>query len=167
MRVRPETPTDYDAVAAVTEAAFGKPQEARMVEAIRASDGFVPELSLVADTDGEIVGHIILSYVSLEDGQRLLELGPISVRPDRQGKGIGGALIRAALAVADERGEPLVLVLGQPSYYPRFGFRRASALGIIPPDGIPDEAWMATTLPAYRPDLRGRVIFPPAFLGEA
>ena len=167
MLVRAERPTDYTAIAAVTEAAFGKPREARMVEAIRASDGFVPELSLVADDDGVIVGHIMLSYVSFEDGRRLLELGPMSVRPDRQGKGIGGALIRAALAVADERGEPLVLVLGHPSYYPRFGFRRASALGIIPPDGIPDEAWMATTLPAYKPDLRGRIILPPAYSAEA
>lgn len=167
MLVRAERPTDHTAIAAVTEAAFGKPREARLVEAIRASDGFVPELSLVADDDGVIVGHIMLSYVSLDDGRRLLELGPMSVRPDRQGKGIGGALIRAALAVADERGEPLVLVLGHPSYYPRFGFRRASALGIIPPDGIPDEAWMATTLPAYQPDLRGRVIFPPAYSAEA
>jgi putative acetyltransferase len=138
-----------------------------MVEAIRASDGFVPALSLVADENGEIVGHIILSYVSLDDGRRLLELGPISVRPDRQEEGIGGALIRTALDIADERGEPLVLVLGHPSYYPRFGFRRASAIGIIPPDGIPDEAWMAITLSAYRPEWRGQVVFPPAFSGEA
>jgi putative acetyltransferase len=138
-----------------------------MIEAIRVSDGFDPSFSLVSDEGGEIIGHIILSYVSLDDGQRLLELGPISVLPDRQGQGIGGGLIPAALARADEHGEPLVLVLGHPSYYPRFGFRRASTLGITQPDGIPDEAWMAVTLTSYRPDLRGRVIFPPAFSGDA
>ncbi len=166
--VRPEAPADYAAIAAITEAAFGKAREARMVEAIRASDGFVPELSLVAEDEAEIVGHILLSYVSLEeDSRRLLELGSISVRPDRQRTGIGGALVRAALAIADERGEPLVLVLGHPSYYPTFGFRPASGLGIVPPDGIPDEAWMATTLSAYRPELRGRVVFPPAYSVEA
>ena len=161
--VRPENADDYAAVAAVTEAAFGKPGERRMIEAIRASDGYVPDLSLVADEGGEIVGHVILSYVSLTNGTRLLELGPISVRPERQREGIGGALIRDALAIADERGEPLVLVLGHPSYYPRFGFERASTLGISPPEGIPDEPWMAIKLSAYRPEIRGQVVLPASF----
>ena len=130
--VRAEAPADRAAIAATSEAAFGSAREALIVEAIRASDAFVPELSLVADDRGEVVGHAILSYVSLEDGTRLLELGPIGVRPDRRREGIGGLLIRAALARADARGKPLVLVLGHPSYYPRFGFRRASELGIAP-----------------------------------
>lgn len=164
MRVRVETPADHEAVALVTEAAFGKPREARMVEAIRASDRFVPELSLVAEDDHEIVGHVILSYVALEDGTRLLELGPLSVRPDRQRTGVGGTLVRAALAEADKRAEPLVLVLGHPSYYPRFGFRPAAEFEIAPPDErIPHDAWMAIPLSAYRPELRGRVIFPPTY----
>ncbi len=138
-----------------------------MVEAIRESDSFVPGLSLVADDEGEIVGHIILSYVALGSGARLLELGPLSVRPDRQREGIGGSLIRASLGIADEREEPLVLVLGHPSYYPRFGFRRAAGLGIFPPEGIPDEAWMAVTLSTYRTELRGKVVFPAAYSVEA
>jgi putative acetyltransferase len=70
-----------------------------MVDAIRASEGFVPALSLVADECGKILGHVILSYVALDTGQRLLELGPLSVFPERQGKGIGGDLVRTALGM--------------------------------------------------------------------
>ena len=97
-----------------------------MVDAIRASEGFVPALSLVADECGKIRGHVILSYVALDTGQRLLELGPLSVCPERQGKGIGGDLVRTALGIADELNEPLVLVLGFPAYYSGFSVRQRS-----------------------------------------
>ena len=137
MRIRAESREDWAAIAAVTEAAFGSARESRMIDAIRASDGFVPELSLVAEDDGQVVGHALLSYVELE--------GPS----------------------ADARGEPLVLVLGHPGYYPRFGFRPASELGITPPDPeIPYDAFMAIPLRAYDPALRGQVIFPPAYAAE-
>jgi putative acetyltransferase len=106
---------------------------------------------------------VLLSYVELSGSGRLLELGPLSVLPTRQRAGIGSELVRDALRRADERGEPLVLVLGHPSYYPRFGFRRASDLGLHPPNGIPDEAFMAIPLRVYKPSIRGRVIFPPAY----
>jgi len=162
--VRPETDHDHAAIAEITEAAFGRPVEARMIEDVRVSEGYVPELSLVAEDGDEVVGHVMLSYVSLEDGRPLLALGPIAVRPDRQGAGIGGTLVRAGLERADERGEPLVLLLGHPTYYPRFGFRPAAGMGLLPPDPrIADEPWMAIPLTAYSPDLRGRVVFPPAF----
>ena len=135
-----------------------------MIEAIRASSAFVPELSLVAEDDGVNVGHIVLSYVGLEGtSKRLLELGPMSVLPARQRSGIGSRLVRAALRGADARHEPLVLVLGHPTYYPRFGFRLASELGITPPQGVPERAFMAIPLQHYEPDLRGRIIFPPAY----
>lgn len=165
MRVRPERAGDWDAIADVTTAAFGKEREARMIAAIRASDEFVAELSLVAEDGDEVVGHVLLSYVVLEEtGQRLLELGPIGVRPDRQRQGVGSLLIHEALTRAEVLKEPLVLVLGHPSYYPRFGFRRASEIGIVPaqPD-IPDEAYMAFQLQSYDPSIRGRVVFPPAY----
>lgn len=163
--MRAERPGDEDAIGNVTTAAFGKQREARLVEAIRASDGFVSELSLVAELDGEVVGHVLLSYVGLEgDSRRVLELGPLAVAPEQQRRGIGSALVREALRVADERGEPLVLVLGHPWYYPRFGFRPASQLGIAAPDPeLPDDVFMAVPLQAYDPALRGRVILPPAF----
>jgi putative acetyltransferase len=165
MRLRAERADDHPAITRVTTAAFGSEREARMIDAIRSSDGFVPEVSLVAEVDGRIVGHVILSYVGLEGAdRRVLELGPMSVKPERQRAGIGSALVREALRGAEARGEPLVLVLGHPSYYPRFGFRPAAELRIHPPDqGIPAKAFMAIALSAYDPDLRGRVIFPPAF----
>jgi putative acetyltransferase len=88
----------------------------------------------------------------------------MSVRPDRQRQGVGRALVEAALAAADERGEPLVLVEGVPAYYPRFGFRSATELGLERPDPrIPDAAWMVCPLRAYDPTLRGRVIYPSFF----
>jgi putative acetyltransferase len=163
VRIRPETPADREAIAAVTTAAFGQEQEARIVADIRGSDRFVPELSLVALDGGEVVGHVMLSYVDLDE-RRVLELAPLSVAPERQREGVGSALVRKALRLAQDRGEPLVLVLGHPSYYPRFGFRPASSLGIEPPDpSIADEAFMVVPLGAYEPTLRGRVAFPSAF----
>jgi putative acetyltransferase len=161
--IRPETPADVDAVFALTAAAFGRAEEARLVDAIRASDRYVGELSLVAVDGGKVVGHVMLSYADL-DGRDVLQLSPLSVAPDRQGEGIGSALSRKALRLANERGEPLVVVLGHPTYYPRFGFRPASSLGIEPPDpSMPDEAFMVIPLGAYDRALRGKVTFPPAF----
>jgi putative acetyltransferase len=163
VEIRPERKKDLKAIAGVTRAAFDQEQEVRMIEAIRASDGFVPEFSLVAEAEGEIVGHVLLSYVDLA-GKRVLELGPISVLPRLQRQKIGSLLVRESIRRAELRGEPLVLVLGHPEYYPRFGFVRASRLGIEPPDDdIPDEAWMAIPLTAYDPALTGRVVFPPTF----
>ena len=164
MEIRPETRKDIEAIDGLTRAAFGQDLEARMVDMIRASDAFVPELSLVAEAEGEIVGHVLLSYVGLA-GRQVLELGPISVLPRLQGQKIGSLLVREGLRRAEQRGEPLVILLGHPEYYPRFGFFRASKLGIKPPQGtrFPDEAWMALPLPGYDPSLRGRVEWPPAF----
>jgi putative acetyltransferase len=165
MRIRRETEADHAAVAEVTAAAFGQDDEARLVEAIRACDEFVPELTLVAEEDGRIVGHVMFSYSALEGSTtRLLQLSPLSVAPGRQNSGIGAALTREALRLADERSEPLVLVLGHPDYYPRFGFRPASTLGLEAPNpDWPDEAFMAVPLSAYDPAIRGRVTFAPPF----
>ena len=136
-----------------------------MIDAIRRSEGFVPSLSLVAEDEGEIVGQALFSYVALaSSSRRLLELGPISVRPDRQREGIGGLLIREGIARAEELEEPVVLVLGHPDYYPRFGFEPASRFGLFPSDpNIPDEAFMAMPLKRYDPEIGGRVIFPAAY----
>jgi putative acetyltransferase len=166
--IRPETPDDWRSVGAVAEMTFGRRLEVRMIESIRASDGYVPELSLVAEDDetGALVGHVMLSYVELErTGRRVLELGPLAVRPSRQRQGIGSRLVREALARADALGEPLVVVLGHPEYYPRFGFRPSSELGIERPHReIPPDAFMVVPLSSYDPALRGRVVFPPGFV---
>jgi putative acetyltransferase len=164
VEIRPERKKDLKAIAAITRAAFGRDLEARMIDEIRSSEGFVPELSLVAEAEGEIVGHVILSYVDLV-GHPVLMLGPIAVVPRLQRQKIGSLLVHESVRRAELRGEPLVLLLGHPEYYPRFGFRQARELGIEPPeDDIPDEAWMVLPLAAYDPALKGRVVWPPAFL---
>jgi len=94
-----------------------------------------------------------------------LSLFPLPAEEGVPGLKTGAGAVRTALGIANELNEPLVLVLGFPAYYRRFGFQRASAFGIAPPDGIPDDAWMAVTLSSYSPALRGKVIWPPAFSG--
>ena len=167
MIVRPETPADRDAIDRVTEAAFGRPQEARLVRALRDSKHYVAELALVAEEAGEVVGHVMFSYVTLtndDEERRVLCLAPLSVTPERQRAGVGGALIEAGLKRADERGEPLVVLLGHPAYYPRFGFRPASELGIEPPPpDVPSPAFMARPLSRYHKRYRGTISYPQEF----
>jgi putative acetyltransferase len=173
VEIRVETPEDTAAVARVVEAAFGRSDEARLVEAVRASPEYVPALAFVADEGGEVIGHTMLSYVMLNhvglagSSRRLLELAPLSVAPERQRQGVGSALTRAALDAADARGEPLVLVLGDPRYYVRFGFRRSDELGLEPPQPAWHAAFMVRPLQAYDASIRGRVVFPPSFAHAA
>jgi putative acetyltransferase len=164
--VRRERPEDVCEISEVVAAAFRDASVADFTDSIRASAGYVPELTFVGEEDGEIVGYTMLSYVGFEGGpiDRLLTLTPVAVRPDRQRQGVGTAVVRAAVAAADERGEPLVLVEGILGYYPRFGFVSATALGLERPDErIPDQAWFALPLRAYDPGIRGRVVYPPFF----
>jgi putative acetyltransferase len=168
MLIRSETEADYPGVAAVNNAAFGSDNESYLISLIRESELYVPELSLVAVDDVHgVVGHVMFSFVVLEteDGNvPILDLAPLAVHPDHQNRGIGSALTRHGLRLIEERGDPLVLVEGIPSYYPRFGFDRASAHGITPPSPvIPDDAFMVKRLPNYDPKLRGKVRYPEAF----
>jgi putative acetyltransferase len=166
--VRRERAEDEREISDVVEAAFDDASVATFTESIRVSAGYVPELTFVGEEDGRIVGFTMLSYVGLDGGpvDRLLTLTPVAVRPDRQRQGVGTAVVRAAVAAADDRGEPLVLVEGIPAYYPRFGFVSATALGLERPDErIPDQAWLAVPLRAYEPSIRGRVVYPPFFPG--
>ena len=115
-----------------------------------------------------VVGHVMVSQTDLVDpdgdSRPILMLSPLGVAPAAQGVGIGSRLTRAALAVADERAEPLMVVPGHPGYYPRFGFERASTLGfIVPSPSFPDEAFMVKRLPGYTPDLAGRIVYTAAF----
>lgn len=148
-------------------AAFDEENEARLIELIRQSDLYVPELSLVAVVEEQVVGHVMFSYMTLESptgDMRILDLAPLAVLPDHQNQGVGTALTEHGLGLVEALGEPLVLVEGIPSYYPRFGFERASLHGITPPSAkVPDEAFMVKILPNYDPSYRGRVRYPPAF----
>ena len=165
--IRAETPGDYPGVAHVNNAAFNEENEAQLIELIRHTDLYVPELSLVAVKDDHVVGHVMFSYVTLESPTgdvRILDLAPLAVHPDHQNQGVGTALTEHGLELIETRGEPLVLVEGIPSYYPRFGFERASLHGITPPSPkIPDDAFMVKLLPNYDPSYRGKVRYPPAF----
>ena len=165
MRIRPETEADRAEIRRINEEAFGRKVEADVVDAIRASDGFVPELSLLAEEEGQALGHVLLSYVHIDSGAHpVLQLGPLAVLPAHQRRGIGSALMRHALRAADARGEPLVLVEGAPAYYERFGFEQSGRIGIEPPPGVVPKYFMARTLRAYDPALRGQAIYSEAFL---
>lgn len=144
--VRDEVPADHDAVRAVETAAFGRPEEAQLVDLLRANGAAV--ISLVAAWEGGIVGHILFSPVTADAAPqaRLLGLAPVAVAPAQQRLGIGGALIRAGLARAMALGYDGVVLLGHPEYYPRFGFVPASRFGIRCEYDCPDEAFMALPL---------------------
>lgn len=156
--IRPEEPRDRGAIVAVTRDAFeGSEVEVFVVQHTK------PLISLVYEDEGRVVGHVLVSRATVA-GRPAAMIGPLSVRPERQRQGIGGALMHAAIEATDARGEPIILLLGHPTYYPRFGFRLASELGIDPPDErMQGDAWMALPLSAYDPALRGRATFPPAF----
>jgi putative acetyltransferase len=164
VKIRVETATDLPAIREINEQAFGRKLEADLVDAIRASDRFVPELSLVAEEGAELVGHVLLSYVDLEPGShQVLQLGPLAVRPPHQRRGIGSALMTEALRICEERAEPLVMIEGNPAYYGRFGFRRSQELGIEPPPRIEPKYFMVCRLRAYDPALRGRAVYSEPF----
>lgn len=171
--IRPETPDDHLAIREVVTAAFGSPAEADLVDRIRASAEYLPELALVAELDGRVVGHVMISGARLvgEGGERaIVMLSPLAVAPSDQGIGVGGALVRVATAGAAARGEPLVVLEGSPRYYGRLGFEPAQAHGIeLPlPDWAPPEAGQVLLLPGFDAtdaSLRGRVVYPPAFDG--
>jgi putative acetyltransferase len=167
MDIRPEAQADFAAIGELVSASM-RPQEAVLVELIRASDRYLPELALVAvERRGAVVGHVMLSQVDLvgpEMTRQVLCLAPLAVTPPQQRRGIGSALVRRALSDAEARSEPLVMVLGHAAYYPRFGFEPARPLGIDPPQPrIRDEVWMVRRLSAYSPELRGRIEYPSAF----
>jgi predicted N-acetyltransferase YhbS len=166
--VRPETPGDEPRIREINREAFGSSAEARIVDAVRGTDRWIEGGSLVAETDdGELVGHLLLSRGDLvaHDGtaRGIWVLGPVAVMPEHQRRGVGAALMRAAIEVARGARQPLICLVGQAAYYPRFGFERARPIGIEPPGPWPDENWMALRLPGWTPVLRGLVRYPPAF----
>ena len=169
MIIRPETTAGHDAIRRVNEEAFGGPIEAKLVDAIRESDRFLAELSLVAVSEGQTRGHVISSYVDVEPGaRRVLQVGPLAVLPSHQRRGIGSALMGETIRIADSRGEPLLLIEGNPKYYERFGFTRADAVGIEPPPETRGaQYFMIRPLARYSPAFRGRAIYPPETFGIA
>ncbi|HOP52120.1 MAG TPA: N-acetyltransferase [Synergistales bacterium] len=148
IEIREERPEDIQGIRNVNELAFGQPMEADIVDRLR--ENCPDRLSLVALEAGRVVGHIFFSPVTIEVSGRVIEgmgLAPMAVLSDRQGQGIGSHLVRKGLEVLRERNCPFVVVLGHPSYYPRFGFEMASKYGIACQwENVPDEAFMVLIL---------------------
>jgi putative acetyltransferase len=145
--VRAETPADRDAVRLVNERAFGSAAEADLVDALR--EGARPHVSLVAESEGRVVGHIFFSPVVIESGSGASEafaLGPMGVLPEFQRGGVGSELVRRGLEECRRLGQEVVFVLGHPEYYPRFGFAPAAAKGLRCEYPVPDEVFMALEL---------------------
>jgi putative acetyltransferase len=160
--IRDERATDAAVVHNLHAAAFARPAEAELVAALR-RDGRV-RLALVAEVGGAVVGHILFSPVTIAGAPGGLGLGPMAVLPAHQRRGVGSALVRAGLARCLGIGEPVVVVVGHPEFYPRFGFVPAAARGLRCEYPVPDEAFMVNELrPGALAGRAGLVRYDPHF----
>ena len=148
LNIRPEIAADLEGIHRVETLAFERAEEALLVDRLRAEGAFV--LSLVAEVDGEMIGHLLFTdlVVKGDDGDfRGIGLGPVAIVPAFQNKGYGSQLIEAGLAQCRQQGHPFCIVLGHANYYPRFGFKPASTYQIASNFGsLPDDVFMAMPL---------------------
>lgn len=159
MIIRKEEIKDYETVYSVVKRAFDSAEHADgneqdLVNALRVSDAFIPDLSLVAEINGKIVGHIMFTKASVEN-EIVLALAPLSVLPEYQKQGIGTALIKEGHKVAKELGYTYSIVLGSENYYPRRGYLPAMDFGISPSFDVSSEKFMAYRLQEDVPNIRG------------
>jgi putative acetyltransferase len=162
-KIRTENPADGPAVSAVIRQAFGGDDEVRLVERLR--DGGWTRLALVAELDRQIVGHLLFSELSIVTSSgtvTALALAPLAVLPEYQSQGIGTALTHHGLDLCRQQGHAIVIVLGHPHYYPRFGFSAQLARPLDTP--YAGDSFMALELvPGAVTGIRGRVEYPPPF----
>lgn len=173
--IRQEEKKDFKIVFDLIQRAFEKEQftdhqEQFLVERLRKSEAFVPELSLVAEIEGKIAGYILLTKLKIVTNDlattESLALAPVAVLPEYQGKGIGGQLILAAHQKAKELGFHSIILLGHSGYYPRFGYEMAKKFGIKLPFDVPDENCMAIELSENAlQHVSGTVQYPKEFEG--
>jgi len=170
--IRQEREKDHETVekliaAAFKEVEYSDQSEHFLVRKLRKSEAFIPELSLIAIFNEEIVGHILLTKISIEndeDSFESLALAPVSVLPEFQKKGIGGKLIQAGHRIARSFGFKSVILIGHATYYPRFGYKKASTFGIQLAFEVPDENCMAIELAENGlVKVNGTVRYPRAF----
>jgi putative acetyltransferase len=165
VEIRLEQSEDVTAVRQVNEAAFGRPGEADLVDRLR--ERGVVTLSLVAEQDGEVAGHILFSPVTITEQDSVVTtvgLGPMAVLPARQSQGVGSKLVQTGLEMLRQAGHDLVIVLGHPDYYPRFGFAPAGRHGIHWENEVPDEVFMVLALrPGALDGVSGIVRYQPEF----
>ncbi len=163
--IRPETSADHAAIREVNRLAFSEEGEARLVDALR--DGGYARISLVAEEDGRIIGHILFSTLTIatpRGGTEALSLAPLAVVPSHQRRGIGSSLVREGLRAGREAGHRIVIVLGHPEFYPRFGFLAKLAKPLRSPYSGP--AFLAVELvPDALKGIEGEVRYPPPFEG--
>ena len=157
MHIRKETATDYEAVYSVVKRAFESAEHADGNE-----QDLVNELSLVAEADGKIVGHIMFTRATV-DGKPVLALAPLSVLPEYQRKGIGKALIQEGHKIAKELGYTHAIVLGSEKYYPKSGYSPAEGFGINAPFDVPSENFMACVLNETGAEIHGTIKYAPEF----
>lgn len=164
MKIRAEKDEDETAVRLVNESAFGTPAEANLVDELRRQ--VRPMISLVAEDEGKITGHIMFSPVVLSEHTdlKIMGLAPMAVSPEHQRKGIGSALVLAGLDACRSLGVGAVVVLGHPDYYPRFGFVSAARFGIVCEYDVAEDVFMLMELePGYMDGVSGLVKFHSAF----
>lgn len=163
--IRPEAPQDQSAVFRINELAFGQPNEARLVDALRPAAR--PYLSLAAVEGDQVVGHILFTPVTIEfegSASSALGLAPMAVIPERQRQGIGSQLVREGLDECARQGHGVVVVLGHPRFYPRFGFVTAATRGLRCEYPVPDEVFMvAELIPGALQGRTGLVKYRPEF----
>lgn len=171
LEIRAEKKEDQPAIYEVNKLAFGQEDESRLVDALRESDDFIYELSLVAVKEEKVVGHILFSPIAIETKEgyvRVLSLAPMAVLPEFQRQGIGSELVRHGLKECERFGHEVVVVIGHPEYYPRFGFTSARVKGLEAPFEVPDEAFMVLEIKEGALDgINGTIKYPPAFDGLA
>jgi putative acetyltransferase len=156
MNLRSETPQDIQAIHAVNEAAFPGPSEANLVDILR--DAGKAIVSLVAEENGQVIGHVLFSPVTIEPESGSLKgigLAPVAVLPEHQGKGTGTVLIRKGLEECRRLGFDYTVVLGSPRYYGRFGYRKASDFGVGNEYGVDDEFMVMEFKPGVLEGIRG------------
>ena len=167
MIIRPEKKSDYIAIHKVNELVFGGRAEADLVDDLRKTDSFIPELSLIAILNQEVIGHILFTQIGIKTKKRVisaLALAPMAVLPEFQNKGVGTKLAVRGLDDCRRLGHSIVVVIGHPGYYPRFGFLPARERGLEVPFPVPDEAFMVMELvPGALKAAQGEIIYPPPF----
>ena len=168
MHIRQETANDYSSVHSVIEQAFASAEhsdgnEADLVSALRKGKSFIPKLSLVAEIDGKIVGHILFTKVMVGNSIQLA-LAPVSVDPAFQKRGIGSLLINSGHTIAKRMGFEYSIVLGYPKYYSRFGYKPSIEFNIICPFDVPEDFFMAINLQEKKSLLNAKVEYPKEFL---
>jgi len=169
--IRQESPRDYAAIKEINDLAFKQANESMLIETLRDSPDFIPGLSLVAEFEQKIIGHILFYPVKIVNDSIeyvTLALAPMAVHPDYQRRGIGSKLVKEGLKRAKDLGHGSVIVAGHPEYYPRFGFKEASGFGIRTPFNVPDNAFLAIELAndALK-DVKGIVKHPQPYLDTA